>query len=233
MSIVRGLGRRIVKWFIAGLIAVLPLFITLAVIVWVAEYVRMFFGPSTPFGQVLRKFGLHFVSNDIGAFLIGIVLVLGLIFLIGIAVESGARNVLQRIADAVLHRIPVVGSIYGTSKQVVALFEKKDTDALKGMQVVMCYFGDQAGAGFLGLLVSPELFRINDRDYQIVIVPTAPVPIGGALLFVPATVVQKTTISVEGLMSIYVSMGVTTGQFIPCAKSPTTPQPHRGATQPG
>jgi uncharacterized membrane protein len=220
MSIFRGVCSRLSRWFLAGLIAVLPLFITLVVIVWVADYVQRLFGPSTPIGQALQKLGLQFVSNDIGAFLIGIVLVLGLIFLIGVAVESGARNFLQRITDAVLHRIPVVGSIYGTSKQVVALFEKKDTDALKGMQVVMCYFGDQAGAGFLGLLVSPELYRINDRDYQIVIVPTAPVPIGGALLFVPTTVVQKTTISVEGLMSIYVSMGVTTGQFIPCTAKP-------------
>lgn len=229
MFLVRGIGRRLVKWFLAGLIAVLPLFITLAVIVWVAGYVQMFFGPRTPFGQALSKVGLQFVSDDVGAFLIGIVLVLGLIFLIGVAVESGARNFLQRITDAVLHRIPVVGSIYGTSKQVVALFEKKDTDALKGMQVVMCYFGDQAGAGFLGLLVSPELYRINDRDYQIVIVPTAPVPIGGALLFVPASVVERTTISVEGLMSIYVSMGVTTGQFIPCASAPGSPKPNHPA----
>lgn len=220
MSLFRGLCSRITRWFLAGLITVLPLFITLAVIMWVADYVEQLFGPRTPFGQALSKLGLQFVSNDVIAFLIGIVLVLGLIFLIGVAVESGARNFLQRITDAVLHRIPVVGSIYGTSKQVVALFEKKDTDALKGMQVVMCFFGDQGGAGFLGLLVSPELYRINDRDYHIVIVPTAPVPIGGALLFVPSSVVQKTTISVEGLMSIYVSMGVTTGQFIPCTSKP-------------
>jgi uncharacterized membrane protein len=216
MTLVRGVCRRLSRWFLAGLIAVLPLFITLAIITWVAGYVQQLFGPSTPFGQALRKFGLQFVSNDVGAFMIGLVLVLGLIFLIGVAVESGARTFLQRITDAVLHRIPVVGSIYGTSKQVVALFEQKDTAALKGMQVVMCYFGDQAGAGFLGLLVSPEQFRINDRDYQIVIVPTAPVPIGGALIFVPANVVERTTISVEGLMSIYVSMGITAGQFLPC-----------------
>jgi uncharacterized membrane protein len=153
----------------------------------------------------------------VGAFLIGLVLVLAIIFLIGVAVESGARSFLQRLTDAVLHRIPVVGSIYGTSKQMVALFERKDNEALKGMRVVLCYFGEQAGAGFLGLLVSPQSYRINGRDYQIVIVPTAPVPIGGALIFVPAEVVQRTDLSVEGLMSIYVSMGITAGQFLPAS----------------
>jgi uncharacterized membrane protein len=85
---------------------------------------------------------------------------------------------------------------------------------VKGMRVVFCYFGKETGAGFLALLVSPERYRINSRDYQIVIVPTAPVPVGGGLLFVPAEVVQPTDLSVEGLMSIYVSMGVTASQFL-------------------
>ena len=39
--------------------------------------------------------------------------------------------------------------------------------------------------------------------------------VGGGLLFVPADMVQPVDVSVEGLMSIYVSMGVTTPQFPP------------------
>jgi uncharacterized membrane protein len=124
---------------------------------------------------------------------------------------------LRRVVDGVLHRIPLIGSIYGTSRQVVAMLDRQDAEAMKGMQVVLCYFGDQGGAGFLGLLVSPDRFRVNAREYQIVIVPTAPIPIGGALLLVPAEVVQPTELSVEALTSIYVSMGITAGQFLPAA----------------
>jgi uncharacterized membrane protein len=82
------------------------------------------------------------------------------------------------------------------------------------MKAVFCFFGGQCGAGVLALLVSPERFRIKGRDYYIVIVPTAPVPVGGGLLFVPAEIVQPADVSVEGLMSIYVSMGVTASQFL-------------------
>jgi len=222
MTMIRVIAKRLAKWFLAGLLALLPLIITVAVVLWVADYVQRIFGPSTPFGQAMRRFGLQFVSNDAVAFLIGIVLVLGCIFLIGVAVESGARNLLQRLIDAVLHRIPLIGSIYGTSKQMVAMLDQKDADALKGMQVVLCYFGDRGGVGFLALLVSPDRFRIGSREYQIVIVPTAPVPIGGALLLVPAEVVQPTEVSVEGLMSIYVSMGVTAGQYLPVVEEAST-----------
>jgi len=222
MAYVRGILKRLVQWFVAGVLALLPLIITVAVVAWVGEYVKAIFGPNTMFGQVMRRFGLTFVSNDTIAFLIGVLLVLGVIFLVGVGAETGVRKFLHRLVDATLQRIPLVGSIYGTSKQVVAMLDRKDADALKGMQVVLCYFGQQGGAGFLALLVSPERYRLANRDFQIVIIPTAPVPIGGALLMVPADVIQPTDVSVEGLMSIYVSMGITAGQFLKVADTPRT-----------
>ena len=138
---------------------------------------------------------------------------------------SGAVNLdgIRAVVEAV-ERIPIIGNVYGTSKQIVNMLDQKDAAALKCMQVVFCYFGKEAGAGFLALLVSPARYRINSRDYQIIIVPTAPVPIGGGLLFVPAEVVQPTDLSVEGLMSIYVSMGITAGQFLSAESRPAPDQ---------
>jgi uncharacterized membrane protein len=111
-------------------------------------------------------------------------------------------------------RIPLIGSIYGTSKQIVDMFDRKKGSELKGMSVVFCSFGD-GGPGVLALMPSPERFRIDGRDYNVVIIPTAPVPFGGGLLFMPVEMVRPSSISVDGLMSIYVSMGVTTAQFLP------------------
>jgi hypothetical protein len=45
-------------------------------------------------------------------------------------------------------------------------------------------------------------------------VPTALVPISGSLLFVFAEVVRPTHLGVEGLLSIYASMGITAAQFL-------------------
>jgi uncharacterized membrane protein len=44
--------------------------------------------------------------------------------------------------------------------------------------------------------------------------PNGPVPFGGALVFMPSESVQPADMSVDGLMSIYVSMGITTPQFL-------------------
>jgi uncharacterized membrane protein len=213
--LIRATFRRAGRCFLAGVFALLPVIITVAVIAWVAGYLAGILGPDSVLGGAIRRLGLHFASDATLAYLIGALLVLGLVFVVGVLVEAGARNLFQRVTEGVLGRIPLVGSVYGTSRQVVAMLEKKDDAKLKGMRVVFCLFGGGGGAAFLALLVSPERFRIHGRDYQIVIVPTAPVPIGGGLLFVPAEAIQSTELSVEGLMSIYVSMGVTAAQFLP------------------
>ena len=206
--------RRAVRCFLAGALAILPAVITVAVVVWVAGFLQKLLGPDTLIGGAIRGLGLGLVSNDAVAYVLGVVLVLVGVFAVGVAVESGARNLLQRMLDAVLQRIPIVGNVYGTSKQLVAMLDKKDDANLKGAKAVFCVFGKENGAGVLAILVSPERFRINGREYQIVIIPTAPVPIGGGLLFMPTEMVQHTDVSVEALMSIYVSMGITAPQFL-------------------
>ena len=214
-KLVRATLVRAGRYFLAGVFALLPLIATVGVIVWVAGFLAKILGPDSILGGGLQRLGLHFATDSTLAYLIGALLVLGLVFVVGVLVEVGARNLFQRLTEAILSRIPIVGSIYGTSKQVVAMFEKKEDANLKGMSVVFCLFGGGGGAGFLALLVSPQRFHIREHDYQIVIIPTAPVPIGGGLLFVPTEAIHPTELSVDGLMSIYVSMGVTAAQFLP------------------
>jgi uncharacterized membrane protein len=215
------LMHRLAQRFVAGVLVILPVAITVGVIAWVADFLRRLVGPDTLVGDFLTRFGLRFVAGDALAYALGVVVVLAVIFAIGLAAESGARKLIHRLLDAVLRRIPIVGSVYETSQQVVKLLGQKDEAAMKGMQVIFCSFGGEGGAGFLALLVSTERYRFNSRDYQIIIVPTSPVPVGGGLLFVPAEAVQPTDLTVEGLISIYVSMGITADQFL--SKAPKEP----------
>jgi uncharacterized membrane protein len=207
--------QRIGRCFLAGLLAILPVVLTLAVVAWVAGFLERFVGPDTPFGAVLAFVGLKFGSDGLIAYALGWVVVLVTVFLLGLLVQFGAQRLFQRVLDAVLLRIPLISSIYETSKQVVDMFDRKKDSDLKGMSVVFCSFGSGGGPGVLALMPSSERFHIDGRDYFVVIIPTAPVPFGGGLLFMPVELVRPSSMSVDGLMSIYVSMGVTTGQFLP------------------
>src|SRR5687767_5250511 len=99
--------RRGVRCFLAGVIAVLPVAITVAIVAWVGSFLRRLLGPGTLFGNAIRRLGLPFADNDTLAYLIGGALVLVVIFGIGVAVEAGAKNVFPRVADAVFRRIPL------------------------------------------------------------------------------------------------------------------------------
>ena len=206
--------RRIATCFLAGVFAILPLVITGAVVIWVTGIVGDFVGGNSTLGKLIESLGGQVTPDSKKAYFIGWVVVMGIVFALGLLVEMGAKRLLSQLVDALVQRIPLIGSIYGTSKQLVGMLDKKDESGIKGMSVVFCTFGASGGCGLLALLVSPARYEINGREYQIVIVPTAPVPVGGGLLFVPVECVTPADMPVDGLMSIYVSMGITAPEFL-------------------
>jgi uncharacterized membrane protein len=206
--------RRIVAYFVAGLLAILPLVLTAAIVVWVTTFLTDYLGPTTFIGRTLAALGLKFGSDGILAYATGWIAVLAALFGLGLLVELGAKRLYHQLLDRLFRRVPVIGSLYGSLKQLVGMFERKEETDLKAMSVVFCYFGSRQGPGVLALMPSPEPVPIDGQDYHVVIIPTAPIPFGGGLLFVPVDQVKPVAMSVDNFISIYVSMGVTTPEFM-------------------
>lgn len=195
--------------FITGLLAIFPLGITIVVIVWFVNFVSSLLGPESSFGTLLQDIGLNFVRNTVVAYLIGLSITLVLIFLLGLLVQAGLRKQILAMTDAVMTRIPVIKTIYDASKKITGLFDLKDKPDMKSMSPVMCSFGGKGGTAVLALLTTQEIIKIDKQDYYSIMIPTSPVPIGGAILYVPCAWVKKVDFGIEGLVNIYVSMGVT------------------------
>lgn len=168
--------RWFIRCFLAGLFTILPLVITAAIVMWVAEYVSRWLGPGTPVGSLFERVGLRFAGSNTLAYVIGWVIVLGVVFGLGVLVEFGAKRWIQDRLDNTLGRVPMLGGVYATVRQLVGMMDVKGSPDLKGMSVVFCVFGAETGAAFLALLPTPECFRIGDVDYQAVIIPSAPRP---------------------------------------------------------
>lgn len=208
-EVVKKPWQRLVNCFLAGVFAILPLVITILVVAWVADLLNGLVGPSTFLGDKLSSVGLNIVENTTFAYVIGWGIVLVGIFLLGVLVQSGLKKLYDRLTDAVIKRVPLVGKLYDTSRQLVDMMDKQGDDKLKGMSVVYCFFGRESGAGVLALLPTPKTISINGRDHHVVLVPQSPVPIGGGLLFIPADQVERVDMTVDAMMGVYVSMGVT------------------------
>ncbi|HZC34441.1 MAG TPA: hypothetical protein VE242_02445, partial [Chthoniobacterales bacterium] len=81
-----------IRTFVAGLLAVLPVVLTVAVIVWVASLVDQFVGPHSVVGTLLVSIGLTVVETRIAAYVIGIGIVLCGVYMLGLFVEAGVQR---------------------------------------------------------------------------------------------------------------------------------------------
>ncbi|HEY0878188.1 MAG TPA: DUF502 domain-containing protein [Zeimonas sp.] len=211
--------RELSKIFVTGLLAALPLAATLLIVVWGARLVVGWVGPGSLIGNVLVSIGLGVTGYVFVAYAIGVVIVLLSIFLLGVLVRTRLREVLESVLDGIVQRIPVVRSVYETARRLVELVSQREGEGMRSMSPVWLHFGGGDGAAVLGLLSTSEPVLIGGREYLAVLVPTAPVPVGGGLLYVPPEWVRPADVGVDGLTSIYVSMGITSAQHIG-ARSP-------------
>lgn len=215
--------RHLLRTFITGFLAVLPLVVTLALLSWVVSLLLQFVGPGSWLGRQLGWLGLNLTSSEPMAYLLGLALVLTGVYFLGLLVEAQLQTRLRGWLEGLIGRIPVVGTIYDLLRRMVEMLSKRDEAGVRAMAPVWCHFGGvkpEGGALVLGLLSSPEPVSIDGVDYVAVIVPTAPVPVGGGLLYLPTQWVRPAEMGVEGLTSLYVSMGVTTPEVLGRAAKP-------------
>lgn len=211
--------RQLMRTFLAGLLAALPLTLTLAAIAWLAEFIQRFLGPTSSFGKLLGSIGLKFVASETSAYILGVVATLLLIYFLGVLIEAGMKSRWHALIDNVLNRVPLVRTIYNALTRLTQMFELKDQSEVKSMRAVMCYFGgkssnNKAGTAILALLTNPEPIHMNGHDYYAIMIPTAPVPFGGAIMYIPIDWVEPADVSFDGLFNIYMSMGVTSPEYL-------------------
>jgi uncharacterized membrane protein len=207
-------GRRLLNIFITGALATLPLAATILIFVWGARVVVDYLGPTSLVGGWLVQLGLGNTGSEFVSYLLGVLLVMVLIFLLGLLIETRLRDVLATLLNGIVQRIPIVRSVYDLVKKFVDLFAQRDEEGVRSMSPVWLHFGGVGGAAVLGLLSTPEPVMMGEVAYLAVLVPTAPVPVGGGLLYVPKDWVTPADVGVDGLTSIYVSMGITSHQYI-------------------
>jgi uncharacterized membrane protein len=205
--------------FAAGALAALPLIATVVVMVWLGQLLLRWFGPGSAVGDALSHLGLGLVDSVWLAYLLGVMVALAGVYLLGLLVNTGLAKAWQTAVQAALRRIPLVGHIYDAALSLADLLARKDQGELKSMQPVWLHFSGPGGVAVLGLLPSGQTVQVGGVDCLAVLVPTAPLPVGGGLLYVPIEWVSPADIGIEALTSIYVSMGATSARHLPAGRA--------------
>lgn len=173
-----------------GLAAVLPITLTLYLIYWIAVYTEKLLHPVITL-VVPERFYLPGL---------GVVAGLVVLFFIGLAVNAWVVQRLFHLVEALLERIPLVKSIYGSLHDFMNYFSAAEQrGGLK--QVVMVSFGGARVIGFLTREQVEDLPGLQAGDEEIIAVylPLS-YQIGGYTLYLPRSQVEPVDLGMEEAM---------------------------------
>ncbi len=189
------------KYFITGLLVLVPLFIT----AWVLSSIigmmdqSLFllpeeWRPKAIFGRDIRG--------------LGAILTLLIIFVTGLIATNFFGKKLILLWEYMLARVPVVKSIYASVKQVSDTLFSDSGNAFR--RAVLVQFPRQGTWTIAFVTGQPggDVANHLQGDFISVFVPTTPNPTGGYFLMMPRTEVIELKMSVDEALKYIISMGV-------------------------
>ncbi len=192
--------------FLAGLLVILPAFITILLVRFsLGLFQNLFAGP---FAFISKIVGLHenviyYLSGILGmSSLILITYVMGLI----VTNVIGSKSI--QLGEKLLSKVPLVWNIYHSSKQ---LMESISVSGKKAFRQVVLVEYPRKGIYTLGFLTSDargEVQMVTEKETVNIFVPTTPNPTSGMLIVVPRKDLIPLSMSIEEGIKVVVSGGM-------------------------
>lgn len=203
------------KYFVTGLVILLPLALTIMVVVFAVNFL------TDPFVGIFKAIfhyynlfenGFLFLSAEQLQIFISQLLILVLLFFFTVSLGIIARwffiNYLLDLWDYALHRIPLVSAIYKTCQDVIKTLFTSKTSSFK--QVVLVRFPNQESLS-VGLVTRenfPGIPTAPDDQLVAVFVPTTPNPTSGFLMMFKPDDLIYLDMKVEEAFKYIISCGV-------------------------
>ncbi len=213
--------------FLAGLIIVAPIAMTIwliwTVVGWIDGWVWPFvpnqFHPEELMNALLGLEGADRISVNVRG--IGVVIFLIFTMVVGFVGKGLFGRTMLRISENLVDRMPVVRSIYNGVKQIAeTVFSQRDTSFDKACLIEYPRRGIWAIA-FISINAKGEVYeKLSDgTEVATVFLPTTPNPTSGFLLFLPRNDIKELDMSVEDAAKLVISAGL----VYPNTKDPSLP----------
>lgn len=179
--------------FIAGLVILVPIVITVNVLWWLFRFVD---GLAQPICVAILH---HPVPG------IGFVITIAIVFLAGVLFSAGPLQRLLHALEDLVDTVPVVGAVYGTIKKVLAGFGDPEQQSAF-QRFVFARLPGRTTPGFVTNTFT--LRRMDDTVYTLcsVYIPTNHLYVGDVVIL-PAEDVIDTDLTVEDGVSVILSAG--------------------------
>jgi uncharacterized membrane protein len=182
----------------SGLVVLIPLVVTIAVIRFVFNFTSgillPFLDPALATWPAWGRAALSLTILVVSVYVLG-----------ELAAQAVGRRVLS-LGEAIVLKVPFVKVVYSASKQVVATFQGQKSQAFKSVVFVEFPHPGMRAIGF----VTSAVRRDDGTGWSLVFVPTTPNPTTGFLQMVPNDRLTPSDISVEDGVKLVMSLGVLT-----------------------
>ena len=195
------------RYLIAGVLTVIPIWITWVVFHFVLTQLSRV---GSPWVRAFSK-TLQHISPTLSGWLldpifqsvVAVVLTLVALYVLGWAATRVLGRRLINLFDGIMERIPLVQTIYGSTKKLLAALQKKPD---RVQRVVLIEFPTEhmKAVGFVTRVLKDD---VTGRDLAAVYVPTTPNPTSGYLEIVPIERVVSTDWSIDEAMTFIISGG--------------------------
>jgi len=189
------------KYLITGLLIWIPLIITLWVLKVIVEVLDQSLLLLPAQFQTESWLGVHIPG-------LGAILTIVIVFVTGVFATNFFGAHLVEIWHAILHRIPVVRSIYSSVKQISDTLFSSSGQAFRKALLVQWPHENMWTIAFLTGTPGAGVARHLPEDCLAVYIPTTPNPTGGYFVIVPRKDVIELDMSVDQALKYIISMGV-------------------------
>jgi len=217
MSNPPSIGRRLQGLFIAGLLTLLPIWLTWVVVKFVfvllADLSRPFVDPVLQQFAVRWPQALGWLTQSWVSVAIGLIATLVTILLAGWLTRRVLGQRLLGWLESLIARVPLANTIYGSARKLLDILQTKPD----GTQRVVLIDFPHTEMKTLGFVTRVMRETGSGRELAAVYVPTTPNPTSGYLEIVPVEKMTPTDWTVDQAMSFIISGGAVAPDSIPFA----------------
>ncbi|HUR89570.1 MAG TPA: DUF502 domain-containing protein [Ramlibacter sp.] len=189
------------KWLVAGLLAIVPIAVTVAVLRWIVNTLDATLQILPEAWQPDRLIGVHIPG-------FGVLLTLAILLIVGAIVSNFFGRKIVEWGDRLVTRIPVVRSIYSSVKQVSDTLFSPGGNAFRTAVLVQWPRPDVWTIAFVTGTPGGDVTNYLVGDYVSVYVPTTPNPTGGYFVMLRRSDCIELDMSVDEALKYVISMGV-------------------------
>jgi uncharacterized membrane protein len=201
------------KWLLAGLLVIVPVAITVAVLRWIIDTLDQTLQILPEAWQPDRLLGVHIPG-------FGVLLTLAILLVVGAIASNFVGKKLVNIGDRIVARIPVVRGIYSSVKQVSDTLFSESGNAFRKAVLVQWPRTDVWTIGFVTGTPGGDVTNYLVGEYVSVYVPTTPNPTGGYFVMLRRSDCVDLKMSVDDALKYVISMGV----VVPGSPNNNTPR---------